>query len=79
MNETLNQSKCVVELEYQDGSYRVIARDTWCSPRINKVWDSVLAASKTLRKSIRSANIGYSSPEQGQILAHAWINYSKWN
>lgn len=73
----MKTARCVVEIEFQDGTYKVIAKDTFCSPKINRIFDNAITKIKSFRKNIRSINIGYSNEYQGEILAFAWVNKTK--
>ncbi len=73
----MKNSRCVVEIEMQSGKYKVIAKDTFYSPKIENVFNNAIKKINCFKKEIRSINIGYSNDFQGTILAFAWVNKSQ--
>ena len=64
-----NYRRAGIEIEYRDGSMRIIARDNYVSSRLSATFDKLFNARSRIRKSIRAAWLYYTDENQGTILA----------
>lgn len=66
------EQRAMIELIYDDETMKVIARDSWISPRLSATFEKLAKAK--VRRGIRYAYLGHSNDNDAGIDAQVWFD-----